>query len=172
MGKRLKKDDNRQRPKFKKAIDIGIFLIAIWGAFLSTWVYVAQKRDEAPRIYVRLDVALRGVAEDGKPVRSKKKKRVQVVPKKKKKKKSKRRRGGVDLKLNWASFLFNFAKKKPVLASMIPPAETKFLSHDEILLIYSPERVTLADKVIENLALIEKELEDFYHREIHLTVGE
>src|SRR5215210_9223519 len=48
-----------------KLLTVATLLIALWGACLSTWVYVQDQREDAPRVYVHLDIDGKGKAVDG-----------------------------------------------------------------------------------------------------------
>ncbi len=42
--------------------------VALWGAVLSTWVYMDQRQSSAPKIYVRMDVQAAGYDQSNTPV--------------------------------------------------------------------------------------------------------
>ncbi len=66
--KRTPKSPNESTKRRFKITEILTLVIAIWGAALSSWIYVEQSKEATPRIYVRMDVQAVGYDKDNKPV--------------------------------------------------------------------------------------------------------
>lgn len=73
--KQKPKEDTSPTPKagvtpkpLEKIVVLVTLGIALWGASLSTWVYLEQRRSITPRIYVRMDVEAAGYDASNTPV--------------------------------------------------------------------------------------------------------
>ncbi|EGQ8523181.1 hypothetical protein GQ853_24400 [Vibrio parahaemolyticus] len=68
MKKRNNKSQRKLYPKTSNKIELVTLFIALWGALLSSWVFVQGQLDKAPKIHISVSAKAVGRSKDNIPV--------------------------------------------------------------------------------------------------------